>query len=90
MTTLPNGSQNMTGSEVVLWINNWCYNSLVSQDPQRRGMYKCVLPVGKTAARGTLFDHMDESRPPPSHDTDAPGISYGLSIGVARGRGTAP
>ena len=89
-TTLPNGSQNMTGSEVVLWVNNWCYNIVVSLDPQRRGMYKCVLPVGKTAARGNLFDHMDESRPPPSHDTDAPGISYGLSIGVARGRGTAP
>jgi hypothetical protein len=58
-----------------------CYNILVSSDPQRRGMYKCVVPLGKTAARGDLFDHMNESRPPQSHYTDAPWISYGLSIG---------
>jgi hypothetical protein len=91
MTTLPNGSQNMTGGEAVLWINNWCYNILLSPDPQRRGMHKCVVPLGKTAARGDLFDHMNESRPPQSHDnTDAPWVSYGLSIGHSRGRRTAP
>jgi hypothetical protein len=91
MTTLPNGSQNMTGGESVLWINNWCYNILVSPDPQRRGMYKCFFPLGKTAtARGDLFDHMDDSRPPQSHYTDAPWISYGLSIGVSHDRRTAP
>ena len=90
MTTLPNGSQNMTGSEVVLWINNWCYSILVSPDAQRRGAYKCVVPLGKTAARGDLFDHMNESRAAQSHDTDAPWISYGLSIGVSRGPRTVP
>ena len=71
-TTLPIGSQNVTGSEVVQWINNWCYHVLVSPDSQRQGMHKCVVPLGKTAPRGDLFDHMNESRPPQSHDTDAP------------------
>jgi hypothetical protein len=91
MTTLSDGSQNMAGSEVVLWINNWCYNILVSPEPERRGMHKCFVPLGKTAAaRGDLFDHMDESRTPQSHDTDAPWISYGLSMGHSRGRRTGP
>ena len=72
MLTLPNGRLNMTGSEVVRWINNWCYNILVSQDRGRRGTYKCAVPLGKTAARGDLFEHRDDSRPPQSHDTDAP------------------
>jgi hypothetical protein len=92
MTTLPNGSQNMADGESVLWINNWCYNVLVSPDPQRRGMYKCFFPLGKTApARGDLFDHMDESRPPQSHHTDdAPWISYGPSFGFSRDRRAVP
>src|ERR1700738_5183416 len=75
MTTLSDGSQNMAGSEVIPWINNWCYTILVSPEPERRGMQKCFVPLGKTAAasaRGDLFDHMDESRTPQSHDTDAP------------------
>ena len=84
------GSLNITGDETIQWINNWCYDIVVSPDPQRRGMYKCVVPLGKTAARGDLFDHTNESRPPQSHDTDAPWISYGLSIGVSRGRRNAP
>jgi hypothetical protein len=90
-TTLPNGSQNMAGSEAVLWINNWCYNILVSSDPQRRGMYKCFFPLGETsAARGDLFDHLNESRPPQSHYTDAPWISYGLTLGAAPDRRKGP
>jgi hypothetical protein len=90
-TTLPNGSSNMAGSESVLWINNWCYNILVSSDPQRRGMYKCFFPLGKTSsARSDLFDHMNGSGPPKSHDTDAPWISYGLTFGAARDRHKAP
>ena len=91
MTTLSDGSQNPTGSEVVRWINNWCCNILVSPDPERRGRLRCFFPLGKTAAtRGDLFDHMDESRPPHSDDTDSPWISYGLSIGVSRGHRIAP
>jgi hypothetical protein len=72
-----------TGSELVLWINNRCYSVLVSADPLRRGAITCVASLGKTPARGDLFDHMHEGQPPKSHDTDAPGISYGLSIGAS-------
>jgi hypothetical protein len=84
------GNLNITGDETILWINNRCYTIIVSLDPQRRGMYRCVTPLGKTAARGDLFDHMNESQPPQSHDTDDPWISYGLSIGVSRDRHPAP
>jgi hypothetical protein len=85
------GSLNITVDETILWINNRCYNILVSPDPKRRGMLKCFFPLGKTAAaRGDLFDHMDESRPPQSHDTDAPWISYGITIGASRDRRNAP
>ena len=84
MTMLPDGSQNMTGSEEVLWINNWCYSILVSADRMSRGKIKCVAPLGKTPARGDLFYHMKEGQPPKSHDTDAPSISFGLSIGASR------
>jgi hypothetical protein len=45
-TTRSNGSQNMADSESVLWVNNWCYNILVSPDPQRQGTYKCFVPLG--------------------------------------------
>ena len=78
------GSLDITGSELVLWINNRCYSVLVSADPLRRGEITCVGSLGKTPARGDLFDHMHEGQPPKSHDTDAPGISYGLSIGASR------
>ena len=53
--TSPNGSQNTAGSESVLWINNWCYNILISPDPQRQGMTKCFFPLGKTAAARGRF-----------------------------------
>ena len=66
------GSPKTTGSEVVQWIGNWCYDILVSEDRARRGMIKCVVPVGKTAARGDLFDHMNDRRSPQSHSTDVP------------------
>ena len=72
MPMTSDGSLNITGDEMIQWINNWCYNIVVSPDPQRRRMRRCVVPLGKTAARGDLFDHMNESRPPQSHDTDAP------------------
>ena len=78
------GSLDITGSELVLWINNRCYSVLVSADPLRRGEITCVAPLGKTPVRGDLFDHMHEGQLPKSHDTDAPGISYGLSIGASR------
>jgi len=78
------GSLDITGSELVLWINNRCYSVLVSADPLRRGEITCVGSLGKTPAQGDLFDHMHEGQPPKSHDTDAPGISYGLSIGASR------
>jgi hypothetical protein len=72
MPMTSDGSLNITGDEMIQWINSWCYNIVVSPDPQRRRMRRCVVPLGKTAARGDLFDHMNESRPPQSHDTDAP------------------
>ena len=75
-----NGSLDITGSELVLWINNRCYSVLVSADRLHRGEIKCVVPLGKTPARGDLFDHMKEGQPPKSHDTDAPWISFALSI----------
>ena len=78
------GSLDITGSDMVLWINNWCYSVLVSADRLRRGEIKCVTPLGKTLARGDLFDHMHEGQPPKSLDTDAPWISFGLSIGASR------
>jgi hypothetical protein len=89
-TPSPNGSQNKAGSESILWINNWCYSILASPDPQRQGTAKCFFPLGKTtAARGDLFDHMNEGSPPQSHDTEAPWISYGLTFGVSRDRNKA-
>jgi hypothetical protein len=88
--TLANGSQNTKNSEVILWVNNWCYNIIVSSDPQRRGAYNCVVPLGKTAARGDLFDHMHEGQSSQSHETEAPWISYGLHFGVAPDAGKAP
>jgi hypothetical protein len=78
------GSLDITGSELVLWINNRCYSVLVSADPLRRGEITCVAPLGKTPVRGDLFDHMHEGQPPKSHDTDSPWISFGLSIGASR------
>jgi len=83
--TLSNGSPNMGVSESVVWINNWCYSILTSPDPLRRGMSKCFFPLGKSPARGDLFDHMNENRPPPSHETeDVPYLSYGFTLGAAR------
>jgi hypothetical protein len=64
MLMTSDGSLNITGDEMIQWINNWCYNIVVSPDPQRRRMRRCVVPLGKTAAWGDLFDHMNESRPP--------------------------
>jgi hypothetical protein len=78
------GSLDITGSDTVLWINNWCYSVLVSADRLRRGGIKCVAPLGKTPARGDLFDHMNEGQPPKSHDTEVPWISFGLSFGASR------
>ena len=78
------GTLDITGSDLVQWINNWCYSILVSADRMSRGKIKCVAPLGKTPARGDLFDHMKEGQPPKSHDTDAPSISFGLSIGASR------
>jgi hypothetical protein len=83
MPITSDGSLDITGSDVVLWINNWCYSVLVSADRLRRGGIKCVAALGKTPARGDLFDHMHEGQPTKSHDTDAPWISFGLSIGGA-------
>jgi hypothetical protein len=80
LTMTSDGSLDITGDEMILWINNWCYSVLVSADRLRRGEIKCVAPLGKTPARGDLFDHMNEGQPPKSHDTDAPWISFGLSI----------
>jgi hypothetical protein len=78
----------MNNGETILWINNWCYTVLVSPELQRQGMYKCVAPLGKTAARGDLFDQLPGSRPSESHAIDStPWISYGLSIGASRDRG---
>jgi hypothetical protein len=90
MPITSDGSLNITGDETILWINNRCYTIIVSLDPQRRGMYRCVAPLGKTAARGDLFDHMNESQPPQSHDTDDPWISYGITVGASRDRHNAP
>ena len=84
MPMTSDGSLNITGEEMILWINNWCYSVLVSADRLRRGAITCVAPLGKTAARGDLFDHMHEGQPPKSHDTDSPWISFGLSIGASR------
>ena len=83
MPTNLDGSPKTTGSQVIQWINNWCYDVLVSEDRAHRGMIKCIFPLGKTAARGDLFDHMNDGQPPQSHSTDAPWISYGLSIGAS-------
>ena len=80
MPMTSDGSLDITGTDLVLWINNWCYSVLVSADRLRRGEIKCVAPLGKTSARGDLFDHMNEGQPPKSHDTDAPWISFGLSM----------
>jgi hypothetical protein len=83
MPMTSDGSLDITGSDLVLWINSWCYSVLVSADRLHRGGIKCVVPLGKTPARGDLFDHMKEGQPPKSHDTHAPWISFGLSIGAA-------
>jgi hypothetical protein len=83
-TITSDGSLDITGEEMILWINNWCYSVLVSADRLHRGAIRCVAPVGKTPARGDLFDHMHEGKPTESHDTDGPWISYGLSIGGSR------
>jgi hypothetical protein len=90
MPITSDGNLNITGDETILWINNRCYTIIVSLDPQRRGMYRCVAPLGKTAARGDLFDHMNGSQPPQSPDTDDPWISYGITVGASRDRRNAP
>jgi len=77
------GRLDITGSDLVQWINNWCYSVLVSADHLRQGEIKCVAPLGKTPARGDLFDHMHEGQPPKSHDTNSPWISFGLSLGAS-------
>jgi hypothetical protein len=66
------GRPKTTGSEVVHWFNNWCYQVLVSEDRSRRGMIWCGVPLGKTAARGDLLDHMNEIPPPEQRATDVP------------------
>ena len=83
MPITSDGRLDITGRDLVLWINNWCYSVLVSADRLRRGELKCEVPLGKTPARGDLFDHMNEGQPPKSHDTKAPWISFGLSFGAS-------
>ena len=63
---------------------------MISLDPQRQGLYKCVLPLGKTAARGDLFDHMHEGQPVREHETKTPWITFGLTWGGSQGRHTSP
>ena len=41
MPITSDGSLDITGSDVVLWINNWCYSVLLSADHLRRGGIKC-------------------------------------------------
>ena len=78
------GALDVTGNQVIQWINNWCYNVLIAADRLSRGATRCVFPLAKTPARGDLFDHMNEGQPPRSHDTDAPWLSFGLSVGASR------
>lgn len=62
------GSFKTKGSQVVRWLNNWCYIVLVSDDRAKRGglLPKCFFPLGKTPAQGDLFDHMSDGQPAPS------------------------
>jgi hypothetical protein len=72
MPTNLHGSSKTKGSQVVRWLNNWCYVILVTEDRARRNMPMCFFPLGESAARGDLFDPMYESPPPRSHDNDLP------------------
>jgi hypothetical protein len=78
-----NGSLNTNRDETILWLNNWCYSVIVSADYMRQGATKCIAPLGKAPVRGGLFDHMNEGQSPKEHYTDAPWISFGLSLGAS-------
>jgi hypothetical protein len=68
----PDGTQKTPEGEVILWINNWCYETLVTGNKLHRGAPKCFVPLGKRAALGDLFKHMNESPAPEERATDIP------------------
>jgi hypothetical protein len=69
---IPDDTQKTPDGEVIRWINNHCYQILVTANKLHRNMWKCGAPLGKSAARGDLFKHMNESPPPQERATDVP------------------
>lgn len=58
--------------EVIRWTSDHCYQILITPNLLHRGMTKCQMPLGKSAARGDLFKHMKEVPPPGDRATDVP------------------
>jgi hypothetical protein len=58
--------------EVIRWTSNRCYQILVTSNLLHRGMTRCVQPLGKKAARGDLFKHMNDVPPPEDRATEVP------------------
>jgi hypothetical protein len=69
---IPDDTQKTPDGEVIRWISNHCYQILVTANKLHRNMTKCGAPLGKSAARGDLFKHMNESPPPQDRATDVP------------------
>jgi hypothetical protein len=63
--------KNTTG-ETIRWINDRCYQYLVTANVFHKAMIKCERPLAKDQARGDLFKHMREVPPPEDKETDVP------------------
>ena len=64
MQTPPGSPQNTPEGEVIRWINNWCYVTLVTANPLHRRQIRCAVPLGKEVPRGDLFKNMGENPSP--------------------------
>jgi hypothetical protein len=58
--------------EVIRWTSNHCYQVLVSPNEFHRSLNKCVKDLDKKAARGDLFDHMNDVPLPEEKGFDVP------------------
>jgi hypothetical protein len=63
--------KNTTG-ETIRWINDRCYQYLVTENVFHKAMIKCERPLAKDQSRGDLFKHLREVPPPEEKETDVP------------------
>lgn len=61
-----------TEGETIRWINEYCYQILITPQIMHNAMTMCKQPLKRNAARGDLFKHMRDVPPPEEKATDVP------------------